>query len=176
MNLRRSPVEAHHTLAPQPVEDVRVVAVSEERLRIVPSDGRVQVGDHGDLVLATDHRENCPDRRVGERGVEVSGTLERCRRSACARVLDRYESGHLREPSHRLLVNFREDLGCSERRRHDGDCVPGTGLARMHPVAVRESHLDRIFAVDCRSLSDPAASTRPQLAEIPRKAAGRSAP
>ena len=52
---------------PQPVQQVGVVAVAEERLRVGADHLRVQVRQHGELVVAADRRHDCADRAVGER-------------------------------------------------------------------------------------------------------------
>jgi len=48
------------------------------------------VRHNGDLILPADRRENGPDLRVGEGGVEVSGTVLRARADPSGRrILDR---------------------------------------------------------------------------------------
>ena len=64
-------------LAPEPVEEVGVVAVAQEGLRVGADQVRVEVRDHRDLVLASDRGQHRPDLRVAERRVQVVGPVPR---------------------------------------------------------------------------------------------------
>ena len=155
MHLRGSAVETRDAVPPQPVQDVRVVAVAEERLRIRLRELRIEMRGDQDLVVAADGREDRPDRRVGEGLVHVGGARFGTRAELPRRrVLDRHESGERGQPAHRLLVDRGRDRGRREGRREHRDTVAGTGLGRMqhasHPrsskqeVARTESRGDRM--------------------------------
>ena len=79
MDLGRAAVEAGDSVEPEPVQQVGVVAVSEEPLRVLPHDVRVQVAEHRDLVFAADGRQDRAHGRVGEGGEEVPGALRGAR-------------------------------------------------------------------------------------------------
>lgn len=66
VHLRRAAVEAGDTVGPQPRERVGVVAVTQERLRIGLDQGRVQMPDDRDLVLADDRGQHGTDLRVAD--------------------------------------------------------------------------------------------------------------
>jgi hypothetical protein len=52
MYLSGGPVKSSDSMGPQPVEQVGVVAVAEERLRVSADDLRIQMWHNGDLVVA----------------------------------------------------------------------------------------------------------------------------
>ena len=71
----RAAVVARYPEVPQPVQEVRVVAVAKEGLRVGTEDCRVEVAKEGDLVRTTDAGHHRADRRVGEGGHEVRRAL-----------------------------------------------------------------------------------------------------
>jgi len=131
VDLRGASVEAGDAVGPQPVEQVGVVAVAEERLGVGAHQLGVEVGHDGDLVLASDGREHGPDPGVAERRVQVGGPVLRRRTEAAGRgVLDRHEAGQVLKPPHRLLVHLRRDRRRGERGGQHRHLVPSSGLAR----------------------------------------------
>jgi hypothetical protein len=102
-------------------------------LRVGPDDGRVEVGHHGDLVVAADRRQYGADFGVGEGDVEVGRPVLRRRSESTGRqVLDRAETGDLFQPAHRLLVHLRCESRRGERRREHRHPVPRHGLRRLN--------------------------------------------
>ena len=143
LHLRGTAVEAADPLRPQPGQDVRVVAVPEERLGVRADGCAVEVRHDGDLVVATDRREDGAHLRVTESGVEVGRAI--CRRGAQPagrRVLHGHQPGHVGEPAHRLLVHRRAPR--PERRTRARARRPGrrglaltgatTSRAMQHPT------------------------------------------
>src|SRR5699024_11237151 len=105
LHLCGTAVETGDAVCPQPRQQVRVVAVTEERFRVRTHRLRVEIGDDGDLVLATDRRQHCPDFGVRESRVEVVGTFPRVgTHLAGRRILDRYQPGHVCQPARCLFV------------------------------------------------------------------------
>ena len=96
VHLGRPAVERRDTVAPEPAQQVGVVAVAQERLGVASYQVGVQVRDHGDLVVAADGREHRPDLRVAEGGVEVGRPVDRGGvEPPGRRVLDRDQPGDL---------------------------------------------------------------------------------
>lgn len=60
---------------PQEEQQVRVVAVAEERFRVGAEKLAVEVREDGDLVVATDTGDDRLDAGVGEGRVDVGGPL-----------------------------------------------------------------------------------------------------
>ncbi|MGB8202056.1 MAG: hypothetical protein WCF33_20600 [Pseudonocardiaceae bacterium] len=60
-------VVADDARVPQPVQQIGVVAVADERLGIGQDDVRVEEGQHGELVIASDRGQHRADGGVGER-------------------------------------------------------------------------------------------------------------
>ena len=79
VDLGRTAVEAGDPVAPQPVQEVGVVAVAEEGLGVGADQVRVEVRHHRDLVLAADRRQHRPDLGIAEGRVEVGGAVPRGR-------------------------------------------------------------------------------------------------
>src|SRR5699024_1618656 len=89
-----------------------VVAVAEEGLRVRRDELRVEEGDDGDLVVATQGGEDRVDLRVGERRHDVTRpVLGEGLELAGGGVLDGLQSELLTEPAHGLLVNLRTESG-----------------------------------------------------------------
>src|ERR1700722_5241274 len=93
---RRATVITRHAEVPQVVQQIGVVRVTEERLRIRPKRLRVEIRQNGDLVRASDDGHQGLDVRVGKGGVHVSSTFFR----ACAHltrrwILNRHEAESL---------------------------------------------------------------------------------
>jgi hypothetical protein len=80
---------------------------------VLAHDVRVEVAEHGDLVGAADRREDRTDGRVGERRHQVLSAFRRARGPAGVRILHRFDTGDLPEPTDALLV----DRGVLVRRR-----------------------------------------------------------
>ena len=92
--------------------------IPEERLRVRPDQLGVQEGQHGDLVVAADDRDDRLDVRVGERGVDVAGAL-----AAGVEPIFRvagYSTGSSpnssRSRSQSQFVRAREEPGAARRR------------------------------------------------------------
>jgi hypothetical protein len=99
------------------VVQIRVVTGPQEGFGVAAHQFGVQMGNDGDLILATHHREDAADLRVGERGVDIGGPGRRTGPDpACRGKLDGNQAGHLGEPAHRLLMNSGKGTGRRERR------------------------------------------------------------
>ena len=115
LHLRRTAIEAGDTLGPQPRQKIGVVAVAEERLGVCTHELRIEMRHDGDLVLATDRREDRANLRVGEGRVEVGGTLLRARAEPTGcRILNGDEVGNFGQAAHRLVVHRWSDTGSGE--------------------------------------------------------------
>jgi hypothetical protein len=77
---------------------------------VLPHHVRVEVSEHGDLVVAADRREDRADGRIGERRHEVLGTVRRTRRSPRGRILHRFDADDLPQPTEGLLMDGRVPL------------------------------------------------------------------
>ena len=161
---RRPAVIAAHSVEPQPVEQVRVVAEAEERLGVGADQLRVEVAQHGDLVAAADGGQHGADGRVGEGGVQVGRSLGRRALAARRRVLDRLHADLLAQPAQAQLVHLGRDARARERRRHDGDAITRRQLRRrgnsmppldqgapaQMPTAPRREPFSRRAEIACR--------------------------
>ena len=102
---------------PEPVQQVGVVAVTEEWLWIGPDNGRIEVRKHRDLILAADRRQYGADLRVSERGHEIGGTIAwRCAEASRRRVLHRLKRELLAQASHAELMHPRVHRRSGPRR------------------------------------------------------------
>jgi len=72
-------VVARDSEVPQVVQEIGVVGVAKEGLRVRSNHRGVKVREHGDLVGATNDREQSLDVRVREGGVQITGAFLRCR-------------------------------------------------------------------------------------------------
>src|SRR3954451_23854582 len=79
LHLAGPAVEGCDAVTPQPVEQVGVVAVAEERLRIGPHQLRIEMTYSRDLVVPPDSGQDVPDLWITESGVEVGGAVVRDR-------------------------------------------------------------------------------------------------
>ena len=131
---RRSAVERHDALPPQEMQQVGVVGVAEEGLRVRSDQPSVEVWHDRDLVVAADDREDGLDVRVGERGGDVAGAVGRGRaENPGGRVLDRLQAELVAQPAQSQLVHGRKDLRQTGRRRDHGHPVAGSRLGRILP-------------------------------------------
>lgn len=122
----RAAVVPLNAQAPEPVEDVGVVAVADERLGVGHGKCGVEVRDDEDLVIPADRGEDRADTRVGECRVHVCGPGLRGRTQlARRRILDRNQTRERFDPAQRLLMQRRGDGRGSEGGREDGDAVSG---------------------------------------------------
>jgi hypothetical protein len=75
MNLRGTAVESGDAVGPQPVQQVGVVSVSQKGFRVIDDQLLVKVGNHGDLVFATDRSQDRADRGVTEGSIDIFRAL-----------------------------------------------------------------------------------------------------
>lgn len=163
VHLGGTAVEARHAVRPQPLVQVGVVAVAEERLGVRAHGVRVQVTDHGDLVLPAHRGDHRPDLLVCERRVQVPRPVLGARpKLPGGGVLDRHQSGYLGQAAHRLLVHRGREAGSRERRRDDGDPVARLGLGR---VDERLSHTGSVARGQLSVV--PLTQTRPPASRPP---------
>jgi hypothetical protein len=73
MHHRGQTVESGDAVRPEPVQQVGVVGIAEERLGIGQERLRIQVPQHGDLIVTADRGEDGADVRIGEGGHEIVG-------------------------------------------------------------------------------------------------------
>lgn len=112
MHHGRPAVEGDDPVPPEEVQQVRVVGVPEERLGVGSDQVGIEVGGHGDLVVAADDGEYRLDVRVGEGGVEIAGAVRRRgAQDPGRRVLHRQQAQLVAQPTESLLMQSREDLG-----------------------------------------------------------------
>ena len=91
------------------------------------------MGEHGQLVVATDRRQYGPDGRVGEGSHQVARPVGgRSVELAGGRVLDRHQVELVPQPLHRQLVHVRELCRGGEGGGDDRDPVTGVHLGRGH--------------------------------------------
>jgi len=122
-------------MGPQPRQDVRVVAVAQERFGICTDEVRVEVRHDGDLVLSADGGKNGPNLRVSKGCIQIGCPVLRARADpSCCRVLDRHQASDLSQATHRLLVNGRSNARCGERRRHDRNSVTARSLRWVYKI------------------------------------------
>ena len=115
---------------------IRVVAVSEERLRVARDDIGIDVRNDGDLIVAADRRQHRSNAWIRERGGDVGRSILGTRTElACRRILDRDQAGGLGQAMHRLLVYGRGHGRRGERWRQHGDAIAGLGLRNSSPGA-----------------------------------------
>jgi predicted Zn-dependent protease with MMP-like domain len=143
MRLGRSAVEARDPVEPQPVQQVRVVAVTEEPRGVLADDVSVEVAEHGHLVVAADRREDRAHGRIGERRHQILSALRRARGPAREGILHWLDPDDLTKPTQGLLVDRGVPLGAA----HDGEttatrppCGTGGGTSRslVTPASVPE--------------------------------------
>jgi hypothetical protein len=136
VDLSRAAIEACDAIALQPVQNVGVVAVSQERLWIRANGVRVEVRYDGDLIFSSDYGQHCSNIRVSKRSVQIASTFLGARGAPRAWVLDWDQAGDFGEPTHGLFVNRWKERRRSERRRHDRDGVTGLGFPGQDNVMV----------------------------------------
>lgn len=104
-------MEADDPEAPQQVQQVRVVGIAEEGLRVGPDHINVQPRHHRDLIVAADHGEDRGDVRVGECRVDVTGPLGRgCTEHTGGRILHRHQAQLFPQAPQALFVQRGEEL------------------------------------------------------------------
>ena len=131
VDLGGTAVEAGDAQRPQPLVEVRVVAVPEEGLGVGQRCGAVEVRYDRDLVIAAHGRQDRADAWIGECGIEIAGTfLGRGAELPRGRVLHGDQAGESGEPGHGLLVNRRGETGGRQGRGQDRDVITGTSLGR----------------------------------------------
>jgi hypothetical protein len=123
MRLGRSAVEARDPVEPQPVQQVRVVAVTEEPRGVLADDVSVEVAEHGHLVVAADRREDRAHGRIGERRHQILSALRRARGPAREGILHWLDPDDLTKPTQGLLVDRGVPLGGRPRRRDHRDAA-----------------------------------------------------
>jgi hypothetical protein len=132
-------VIAGDAVGPEPVQEVGVVGVAEEGLGIGPERLRIQMPQHGDLVVAADGGEHGPDARIGVGGHEVGGPFGGRRVAAGGGVFDRLQIEDLAEAPQALLVHGGEVGRGGVGRRDDGDPVAGSELGRSAEIRTHTS-------------------------------------
>ena len=108
-----------------------VVAVAKEDLGVCCGKFRIKVRDYGDLIIATNGREDRTDRGVTKRRIDVSSTILGCgAQSAGGGILHGDKSSCRDESAHRLLVDRWRESGSSERRRKNSDPIAWNQFGR----------------------------------------------
>src|SRR5665213_2985161 len=121
---RRAPVVAPDAEVPEVVQEIGVVGVAKEGLRVRNNLFGVKVREHGDLVGATDDREQSLDVGVREGGVQITGAFLRCCTYLTSRwKLHWYETKLVAQHAHPDFVNLGEDARARPRRRDHGYLV-----------------------------------------------------